>query len=131
MITSYVDNVSALGSFRKDISFLPTIDEYSMESFMRMYLTRDNQFFFNLLSTKISFDGEFDASTYYTITVTRKIPWTTVSYNEYRNMNLWWLICVVNNIINPVEYPVPGTKLKILYPTYVRQVIDIINQKVK
>lgn len=128
MIT-YSQNISAIGPFQKDIPYLPEVDEYSFESFMRLYLTDKNQFYYNLLTTKIFIDGELDASTYYNITVTRKIPWTTISYNEYRNINLWWLILAVNKITNPVFYPEPGTELKILYPEYVRIVIDQINQK--
>ena len=78
----------------------------------------------------MAFDGELDASTFYYINVTKSIPWTTVSYNEYRNMNLWWLIMAVNKIKNPMEYPKPGTQLKILYPQYVRYVVDQITDKV-
>lgn len=131
MISSNTQNLSTLGSFLKDIPFLSTPDEYSFENYMRLYLNKNNQFYFNLLTTSISFDGELDTSTYYNITVNRRIPWTTLSYNEYRNMNLWWLIMAVNNIKNPIEYPVPGTVLKILYPEYVRYVVDTILNKLK
>lgn len=129
MITSSIQSISALGSFRKDLPYLPELDEFSFESFLRMYLTKDNQFYYNILGTSINFEGELDPSTYYNITITKKVPWTTVSYNEYRNMNLWWLILAVNNIQNPVEYPTPGTKIKILYPKYVRYVIDKIIER--
>ena len=129
MITTSTQGISALGSFRKEISYLPEIDEYSFESFLRMYLTKDSQFYYNILGASVFFEGELDPSTYYKIKITRKMPWTTVSYNEYRNMNLWWLILAVNKIINPVEYPAPGTELKILYPKYVRYVIDKIIER--
>lgn len=128
MIT-YQQSASALGSFRKDIPYLPEVDEFSYESFLRMYLTKNNQFYYNLLTSSIVIDGVLDPSTYYTITITKKIPWTTIAYNEYRNMNMWWLILIANNIRNPVEFPEPGTNLKILYPRYVRLVIDQINNK--
>jgi hypothetical protein len=131
MINTNTQNLSSIGSYLKDIPFLPTPDEYSYENFLRLYLNNNNQFYFNILSTKIDFDGELDTSTYYKITVKKRIPWTTLSYNEYRNINLWWLIMAVNKIYNPIEYPVPGTELKILYPEYVRYVIDIINNKLK
>ncbi len=127
MITSYSQSVSALGSFQKDVPYLPQIDEFSYESYLRLYLTEKNQFFYNLLTSKVTIDGELDPATYYTITITKKIPWTTIAYNEYRNMNMWWLILATNNIVNPVEFPKPGTQLKILYPRFVRYVIDQIN----
>jgi hypothetical protein len=130
MITSHTQSISALGTFQKDIPYLPQVDEFSYESFLRLYLTKDNQFFYNLLSSKVTINGELDPATYYTITITRKIPWTTIAYNEYRNLNMWWLILVTNNITNPVEFPKPGTELKILYPKFVRYVIDQINQEI-
>lgn len=126
-MTTYQSSISALGMFKKDIPYLPESEEFSFESFLRMYLTKDNQFFFNLLTSNIVIDGELDPSTYYTITITKRIPWTTVAYNEYRNMNMWWLILVTNKVRNPVEFPAPGTQLKILYPRFVRYVIDQIN----
>jgi len=131
MVSSNTQNLSALGPFLRDIPFLRDADEYSFENFMRLYLNEKNQFYFNILTTSIYFEGELDPSTYYNVTVTKKVPWTTISYNEYRNMNLWWLIMAVNNIRNPVEYPAPGSVLKILYPEYVRVVIDNITSKQK
>jgi hypothetical protein len=129
-MTTSQQSVSSLGLFQKDIPFLPTLDEYAFENFLRIYLTKDNQFYYNLLTTQVAFEGELDTSTFYYINVTKSIPWTTVSYNEYRNMNLWWLIMAVNKIKNPMEYPKPGTQLKILYPQYVRYVVDQITDKV-
>lgn len=125
-MTTYQSAITALGSFKKDVPYLPDSDEFSYESFLRLYLTKDNQFFYNLLTSNIVINGELDPSTYYNITITKRIPWTTVAYNEYRNMNMWWLILVTNKINNPVEFPVPGTVLKILYPRFVRYVLDQI-----
>jgi len=131
MNNTNTQGLSSLGPFLRDINFLRDPDEYSFENFLRLYLNDSNQFYFNLLSTSIYFEGELDPSTYYKVTVSKKVPWTTLSYNEYRNMNLWWLIMAVNNIRNPVEYPTPGTELKILYPEFVRLVIDNITSKQK
>jgi hypothetical protein len=129
MITTHSQNISAIGSFLKDVPYLSQADEYSYENFLRIYLTKDNQFFYNLLSTQIYIDGELNTSTYYIIRVNKKVPWTTLSYNEYKNMNLWWLIMAVNKIRNPLLFPEPGTELKILYPNYVRFVLDTIKEK--
>lgn len=129
MIATYSQSISALGTFQKDVPFLSRADEYSFQNFLRLYLNKDGQFFYNILSAQVVIEGELDPSTYYTITVNKKVPWTTLSYNEYRNMNLWWLIMAVNKIRNPIKFPEPGTQLKILYPNFVRLVIDKINEK--
>ena len=40
--------------------------------------------------------------------------WTTISFKFYNTVDLWWLICKVNEIVNPFEMPSPGTILKIM-----------------
>lgn len=37
-----------------------------------------------------------------------------ISYNTYDNSNLWWLICLTNNVINPFEEVEVGKNIKIL-----------------
>jgi hypothetical protein len=124
------EGLSALGPIIKDIKFLGKINEYNFENFLRLYRNKDNQFHYNLLSNAIHIDTELDVSTYYEIRLQKSVPWTTLSYNEYRTMHLWWLIMEVNKIQNPLDYPVPGTVLKILYPTYVKTIINSIYDKV-
>lgn len=129
MITSYTDGVSAIGDFPKNIQSLPTLNEYQYENFLRMYLTEDYQYYFNLQSFAVYFLDELDPSTYYEIQINKSSPWTAISYNEYRNINLWWLIALVNKVYNPLEFPETGSKLKILYPEYVKTVITKINNE--
>lgn len=124
MITSYNDGLSAIGSYQKDIKTLPNVNEYQYENFFRMYLTENNQYYYNLQSFSVYFLNELDPATYYEIQLRSRLPWTAISYNEYRTMNLWWLIVLVNKIENPLEFPEPGTKLKILNPEYVKIVIN-------
>jgi hypothetical protein len=123
MITSYTDGLSAIGDFQKDILSLQRPSEFQYENFFRMYLTEDSQYFYNLFSFSVYILDELDPSTYYEITIDRKLPWTAISYNEYRNMDLWWLIMIVNKIYNPLNFPDQGSKLKILYPQYVKSIL--------
>jgi hypothetical protein len=123
MITSYIDGLSAIGDFQRDVLSLQRPSEFQYENFFRMYLTEESQYFYNLLSFSIYILDELDPSTYYEITVDRRLPWTAISYNEYRNIDLWWLIMVVNKIYNPLNFPDQGSKLKILYPQYVKTIL--------
>ena len=88
-----------------------------------MLFRSDSQYYYNLLSFSVYILDELDPSTYYEIRVDRKMPWTAISYNEYRNIDLWWLIMVVNKIYNPLDFPEQGSKLKILYPEYVKTIL--------
>jgi len=123
MIMSYTDGLSALGDFQKDVLSLQRPSEFQYENFFRMYLTEDSQYFYNLLSFSVYVLDELDPSTYYEITIDRKLPWTAISYNEYRNIDLWWLIMVVNKIYNPLSFPDQGSKIKIIYPQYVKRIL--------
>jgi hypothetical protein len=123
MITSYTDGLSAIGDFQKNVDVLSKLGQYKYENFLKLYLTENNQYFYNLQSFSVYFLNEIEPSTYYEIRVDRSMPWTAISYNEYRTMDLWWLIMVVNKIYNPLSFPNAGSSLKILYPQYVRQVI--------
>lgn len=123
MITSYTDGISAVGDYQKNILSLPRLSDYQYENFFKMYLTEDSQYFYNLLSFSVYILDELDPSSFYEIQMDRSMPWTAISYNEYRTMDLWWLIMVVNKIYNPMEFPQAGTKLKILYPQFVRAVL--------
>jgi hypothetical protein len=129
MITSYTDGLSAIGDYQSIVQSLPPLNEYQYENFLRLYLTENNQYFYNLQSFAVYFLDELDPSTYYEIQVNKSMPWTAISYNEYRTMDLWWLIALVNKIYNPLKFPDTGSKLKILYPEYVRSVITSINNE--
>jgi hypothetical protein len=129
MITSYTDGLSAIGDYQRNIGSLQTLNEYQYENFFRMYLTEENQYYYNLSSFALYFLDELDTSTYYEIELNRQLPWTAISYNEYRTMELWWLIILVNKIYNPLEFPKAGTKLKILFPQYVRTILTKLNNE--
>jgi hypothetical protein len=129
MITTYTDGFSAIGDFPSNIRVLAPLNDYRYENFFKLYLTENNQYFYNLHSFAVYFLEELDPLTYYEIRVNKNLSWTSISYNEYRTMDLWWLIVLVNKIYNPLKFPEPGSRLKILYPEYVRSVITKINNE--
>jgi len=126
--------LSALGFFRKDISFLDNIPNVSYENVFRMYTTENstnsNFLYYNLINS-VYFPKNLPASSYYIIEINKRLPWTAISYNEYRTTDLWWLIVLPNNIYNPVFYPSPGTTLKIIRPEYIKLIFDEITKQIK
>jgi hypothetical protein len=126
--------LSALGSFREDIASLAQLSQNSYENIFRMYPTEDTQtktfLYYNLLNS-IYIPTPLQSDTYYTITLNRIMPWTVISYDEYKTMNLWWLIVLANNIYNPIMYPPAGTRLNIIKPSFVPAIINNINVQLK
>jgi nucleoid-associated protein YgaU len=112
---------------QNNISALPTLNQLNLENLFNVYNDGQN-YFYNLIGT-VYIPENLDASTYTTFTVTGdNMPWTLISQKAYNTPSLWWLICSVNNIQNPIQFPSAGTVLKILTPSYVSSVIQQINQ---
>jgi len=127
-MSSLINSTSALGLYRTEINTLAQLSKNNFENIFRMYTTESNQFFYNILNS-VNMSSDLYPNSYYTIKVTKSVPWTVISYNEYATTSLWWLICLANNIINPIEYPAPGTTLKVIYPELVKIVLNEINTK--
>jgi len=126
--------LSALGVFRKDLDFLETVPSISYENIFRMYSTENtessNFYYFNILNS-VYFPDNIPTGSYYTITLNKRLPWTAISYNEYRTIDLWWIIALANKIYNPVYYPAPGSTLRIIKPEYVKLIFDEITLQTK
>lgn len=109
----------------KNVSLKLTPQNY--ENIFNVYRTEDGFYFYNILRT-INFPEDLDPTNYTTYTTKHGDMWPMISWNAYRTVKLWWLICAVNQIIDPSAPPVPGTELKILRATVVRNILGNINQ---
>ena len=116
------------GEYQNNIESLPNLDEYKFENLFKVY-DIDNYYVYNIINS-LKFDKEIDNTYYYEWTVNRPLPWTIISYIHYDTINLWWLICIFNEIQNPVQFVETGTRLKIFKPSYVRLIIDQIIEKI-
>jgi len=131
-----MNSLSALGFFRADTFKLDlgSVSENSYENIFRTYLTENtdeqNFYYYNILNS-VYLPKTLPVDTYYVITLQRSMPWTVVSYNEYRTVDLWWLIVLTNGITNPVLMPGAGTVLKIIKPDYVPLIIDTIKSQLE
>ncbi len=82
-------------------------------------------YFYNILK-KITIDADnIDPEVFKYIQVSRRLPWTALSYQEYTTQHLWWLLLATNNKNNPVILPQVGDVLRVIKREYVG---DILNQ---
>ena len=109
-----------------DINSNNKLSPQNMENIFNVY-DDDGQYYFNILKS-VYFPENLEPKNYTTYLVQPKDSWYLISYKHYQTTNLWWLICSVNQIINPIEQPKENTVLKILLPNVVRQVIYEINK---
>ena len=111
------------GQKQSNINSLPLLDSYRFENLFNVYNAND-KYFYNLLST-VTFPANI-ATEYYTIYTVPydNITWTDISNKIYGTPSLWWVICSVNGINNPIEFPKAGTVLKMLDTNIVSQVLQ-------
>ena len=112
---------------QNNIPTLPTLSLLKLENLFNVYNNGSN-YFYNILGT-VNIPQNLDPNTHVNYTVvTDDMPWTLISYRIYNTMDLWWLICSVNEINNPVQFPKAGTVLKVLTPDYVSTILQTIKQ---
>jgi hypothetical protein len=104
------------------------LSTYRFENFLNMYTDSNGFDFYNLLRNINVFPANnTQAEDSYTISYND--TWALISYKYYNTMDLWWLVCIYNQINNPVVLPQPGTKIKLLKSNYVSTVIsELLNQ---
>jgi len=115
-----------LGEYQSKIRKLPQLSIMRYENIFRMYTTSNSQYYYNLLQS-IYVSGEIDPAKIYYLPVKERLPWTNISFNAYGTIELWWLICLVNKVYNPVDQPKVGTVLKIIRPEYINNILDELN----
>ena len=117
----------AIGAFQNDIDDLVDLEDIRYENIFKIY-TKDKKYFYNILR-KISISTDAHDLAYDTVKIQTDITWILLSYRVYKSIHLWWLIAIANNVFNPMEHIPGGTTLKIIKPTYVRLMLEEINDE--
>jgi hypothetical protein len=110
------------GQFQNSITDLPNLNSIRYENIFKVYKNKDNQYYYNLLQSLFLPDN-IDETKIYNMLISSRMPWTTVSFNAYRTIELWWLVCLTNQIYNPVDFAKAGSSLKIIKTQYVPGII--------
>ena len=107
-----------------DVMNFEKIPLEAMENLFNIYLNEDNEYYYNIMRT-VNIEGldNIDMSYFETYIYKEQDSWTVLSYKFYGTTRLWWLICKVNNIFNPFERPVEGTKIIYLKPEVVNNIV--------
>jgi hypothetical protein len=118
------------GEFQSQIPNLPGLKSYRYENIFKLYKTNTDQYYYNLLQSVFMPDKISEETVYYQL-ITTKMPWTIISFNAYKTIDLWWLICLTNKIYNPVKLPEENALIKIIKPQFVSTVVNEINNSIK
>jgi len=125
------------GKFQNNITELPELETYRYENIFKVYETKDlgisgdkNFLMYNIVK-KIHIPDNLDNSFFDFFTLNKNLPLTTISYQIYSTTYLWWLIMLVNKIINPYKNLPVGQKIRYIKPEYVKIVLDTITKQLQ
>ena len=91
-------------------------------------LTDNSSYYFYNILNKVNIPSTLDEGLLDKITLTRKMPWTTLSHNLYGTMYLWWLIFIINSPDN-IFVADAGVEFKYIKPEYIDMVLTSIEQQ--
>lgn len=109
-----------------EIKALSKINNENLENIFNVYQDENGLYFYNLLQT-ITFPQDVPYLNLFDSYVIKSgDTWPLISFKTLNSTGLWWMICLVNHITNPVEPLVQGEVLKIPIPSLVREILNNI-----
>lgn len=117
-------------TYQKNISDLPNLESYRYENIFKVSSTTDGYYFYNLIK-KITIPEDIDPQYYFTYSIQSNTPMTTLSYQVYGTIYLWWLICATNKLTDPMGSDLKGKTIKIIKREYVKQIVDSITSQLQ
>lgn len=112
---------------QNQIKDLPRLDTENLENIFNIYQDQDGRYFYNLLQT-IVFPKNLPANLFTDYTIRYGDSWPFISFKTLNSPNLWWIIVLANDIINPTELPPPGTVIRIPIQQVVREILTQIGR---
>ena len=121
-------DITTRGKYRNTIPGLSDLESYDFENIFKMCFDTDKQaFFYNIIKT-VNIPNNISQDLFEVQVVPPSTSMTALSYRVYGTVKLWWLICTVNNIDNPVEFLPSGVPIKVIKPRHVHFIVNLIKQ---
>lgn len=132
------NKITEIGLFYNQIPSAPSIESVSFENFFKIHIAEEDtdnneRLFFNLLKKIYLVDktSDLDPKYFDTFVIDVDLPWVILSYNIYNTLNLWWLLCLANNIQDATKNPELGSYIKVIKPQYVNLVVNTIKNQLE
>ena len=114
-----------IGEKRNTVTDLETISLELYENIFKVNLleNKDKNFFFYNTLNKVIFPDNLDGSVYKEVTVQTDTPWTTLSFNLYGTINLWWVVYLINKP-KYIFLAKGGTTIKYITPGAITSILN-------
>ncbi len=106
-----------------NVSYKITPQNY--ENIFNIFQDEDGTYFYNLIKT-VNIPEELSSSVFTFYETSTQDTWPLISWRFYKNVKLWWIICAANQIQDPTQQPIPGTKLKIINNIVVKNLLNTL-----
>jgi LysM repeat protein len=113
---------------QNNIPSLPRLRDENYENIFNVYVDKDDFYFYNLLQT-VHFPQTLPDNYFEFYNVKYNDTWPVISYKFYKKINLWWLIALANNVVDPINSLIVGSILKIPKPQVVTEILTQIVTK--
>lgn len=110
---------------------LPKIPSTRYENIFNVYtFVKDGKdFYFYNINNKIQIPVVIDSSYLATIVLDRTLPWTTLAYKIYGDMNLWFILYIMNKQTNTPSFTTNiGDTLIYIKPEFISAVLSKLNE---
>ena len=114
-----------IGEKRNTVPDLETISLELYENIFKVNLleNKDKNFYFYNTLNKVIFPDNLDGSIYKEVTVQADTPWTTLSFNLYGTINLWWVVYLINKP-KYIFLAKGGTTIKYITPGAITSILN-------
>jgi len=117
------------GQFQNNILNVPKLNQYNFENIFKVYTDDESGSYYYNVSNSLFFPSDLSTDTYFLYRVPGKgMSWNYLSYIHYGTIKLWWLLCALNDVDNPMIFPDPGKEVKIIRPNVLREILRQIQQ---
>ena len=117
------------GQYQNELSNVPRLTQYNFENIFKVYTDEDTGSLYYNITNSIFFPEEISQDAYFLYRVPGKgLSWTYLAYIHYGTIKLWWLLCALNNVDNPMIFPEAGSDIKVLSPNVLRDILQQIQQ---
>lgn len=111
---------------QNQISDLPKLGIENLENIFNVYQDKDGMYFYNLLQTVV-FPQNLPSNLFTSYAIKYGDTWPFISYKTLDTPNLWWIILLANNIMDPTKMPAVGNQIAVPIISVVKQVLSQIS----
>lgn len=121
-----------IGEYQNKIPELPNLGIERYENIFKVHSTiKDSiKYYFYNIQNKVIFPTTLKEDVFGDIDTPVRIPWTTLSYNLYGTISLWWILFLINKPKN-IFYAEAGGRYRYILPEFVDAILSEIQSRIE